>query len=256
MYQVLIADDVAEICNGLSHYFPWHEFGVEVVGQAADGVQVLEFIASRPVDVLLCDIKMPVMDGIALAQELFNRKSPVKIVFISAYQEFEYAKKALAFGVVDYLVKPTKYDDLVEVCYKIKTELDKASDDRSGNNPQTLSGLEMNGCNYQEQIVTTVKNYIEDHFRDASLEGAAELVHMNSHYLSKFFKDKTGQNFSDYLIEVRMRKAAELLQNPAYLTYQISDMVGYSSPKNFARTFKSFFGKTPREYRNYDNSVK
>lgn len=107
MYKILIADDVAEICNGLSLYFPWHEFGFEVAGQAADGAQVMEFIASNPVDVLLCDIKMPVMDGIAVAKELFYRKSPVKIVFISAYKEFEYAKKALAYGVVDYLVKPT-----------------------------------------------------------------------------------------------------------------------------------------------------
>jgi two-component system response regulator YesN len=251
MYKILIADDVAEICNGLSHYFPWREFGFEVTGQAENGLQALDFIIANPVDVVLCDIKMPIMDGIELSKALFERNSPVKIIFISAFKEFEYAKKALTYGVVDYLVKPTKYDDLAEICRKIKTDLDKAA---CGNNPKALSGPESKGYNYQEQVIATVKDYVEAHFRKASLEEAAELVHMNSHYLSKFFKDKTGENFSDYLIAVRMLKAAELLQNLAYRTYQISDMVGYSSPKNFARTFKNYFGKTPKEYRNYNDS--
>lgn len=251
MYKILIADDVAEICNGLSNYFPWRDYGFEVAGQATDGVQVLEFIAANQVDVLLCDIKMPLMDGIELAKELFDRKSPVKIVFISAFKEFEYAKKALAYGVVDYLVKPTKYDDLAELCSKIKTELDKTA--KTGAD-MSLTDFEINGCNYNDRVITTVKNYIEEHFREATLEKAAELIHMNSHYLSRFFKDKTGRNFSDYLMMVRMKKAVELLQNFEYRTYQISDLVGYSNPKNFTRTFKNYFGKTPREFRNSPQS--
>jgi two-component system, response regulator YesN len=255
MYKILIADDVAEICNGLSNYFPWYEFGFEVVGQAENGVQALNFIEKNPVDVLLCDIMMPVMDGIKLAKELFDRNSPIKIVFISAYKEFEYAKKALAYGVMDYLVKPTKYSELAELCFKIKAELDKRGFENKENGLKNQTEIDMKGYNYQEQIIATVKKYISEHLCEATLEEAGKLVHMNPYYLSKFFKDKTGEKFSDYLIMIRMKKAAELLKNITYRTYQVSEMVGYSSPKNFARTFKNFFGKTPKEYRNYTGSV-
>ena len=104
--------------------------------------------------------------------------------------------------------------------------------------------------NYTEKIIAVIKNYLQKSYQSATLEEAAQLVHMNPYYLSKFFKDKTGENFSDYFIAVRMNKAAELLNDIAYKTYEISEMVGYSNPKNFTRTFKKFFGKTPKEFRN------
>nr|WP_275900810.1 helix-turn-helix transcriptional regulator [Paenibacillus periandrae] len=73
---------------------------------------------------------------------------------------------------------------------------------------------------------------------------------MNPDYVSKYFKQKTGQNFSDYIVEIRMGKAIELLQDINYKTYEISELVGYSYPKNFTRTFKKFYGISPREFRN------
>jgi YesN/AraC family two-component response regulator len=107
------------------------------------------------------------------------------------------------------------------------------------------------GCNYSEQIISTIKSYVQEHYQDVTLEDVAELVHLNPYYLSKFFKEKTGENYSDLVMAVRMKKAAELLRDFSYRTYQISEMVGYSNPKNFTRTFKRYFGKTPREFRNY-----
>jgi two-component system response regulator YesN len=74
-------------------------------------------------------------------------------------------------------------------------------------------------------------------------------------YVSKYFKQKTGQNFSNYVIEVKMRKAAELISNFNYKTYEVSELMGYTNPKNFTRTFKSFYGKGPREYKNSQNLI-
>jgi two-component system response regulator YesN len=78
------------------------------------------------------------------------------------------------------------------------------------------------------------------------------LVHMNPYYISKFFKNKSGENFSDYLIRIRMNKAAELLQDYNFKIYEVSELVGYSSTKHFTRTFKKTFGKNPKEYRNLE----
>lgn len=245
MYKLVIVDDESEIREGLCNYFPWKHLGFEIEAEFADGVQALEYLLRYPVDVILCDIKMPFMTGLELTKELYLRKSTVKTVLLSGYQEFDYAREALRYGVKEYIVKPTKYDELIKVFSKIKEELDL---DQA---KQESSASEFtDGNNYNEKVITTIKLYIQQNYQTANLEEAAQLVHMNPFYLSKFFKDKTGENFSDFLLAVRMKQAAELLNDISYKTYEISEQVGYSNPKNFTRTFKKFFGKTPKEFRN------
>ncbi|UUZ79132.1 helix-turn-helix domain-containing protein [Paenibacillus sp. P26] len=75
---------------------------------------------------------------------------------------------------------------------------------------------------------------------------------MNPYYLSKYFKSKTGENFSDYLTRIRMNTAAEPLKDIKYKTYEVSEMVGYSGAKNFTRTFRKYFGQSPKEFRNME----
>ncbi len=72
---------------------------------------------------------------------------------------------------------------------------------------------------------------------------------MNPTYISKYFKQKTGINFSEYLNDVRMTRAADMLEQGDCRTYEVSEAVGYQNPKNFTRSFKRRFGKTPREFR-------
>jgi two-component system response regulator YesN len=246
MYKLAIVDDETEIRNGLCNYFPWQQLGFTVVSQLENGLQVLEYLKDQTVDVILCDIKMPFMNGLELAKELQCRNSTVKIIFLSGYREFDYAREALQYGVKDYIVKPTKYDELIKVFSRIKADLDREK--LVPATPQVYSKTP-EGCNYNEKIIAIVKNYLNENYQTATLEDAAKLIHMNPFYLSKFFKDKTGENFSDCLISVRMNKAAQLLNDIAFKTYEISELVGYSNPKNFTRTFKRYFGKTPKDFR-------
>jgi two-component system, response regulator YesN len=243
VYNLLIVDDESEIRNGLANYILWNEFGFQVAGQAENGQEALDFILSQSIDVVLCDIKMPVMSGIELAKELKEKKPKIKVIFLSVYRDFEYAREALVYGVTNYILKPTKYSELAEVFRKVKQELDhdRIDDD------EISAG---DGCNYNEQIIDLIKDYLKVHYRKTTLEEVGKVVHLNPSYISKFFKYKTGENFSDYLIKIRMKKAAELLKIVDYKIYQISEMVGYSNPKNFTRIFKSYFGKSPRQFRN------
>lgn len=246
MYKLIIVDDEAEIRDGLGHYFPWSQLGFEIVAQLENGLQALNFIENNPVDVMLCDIRMPFMDGLELAKVLHSKNSKVKILLLSGYREFEYAREALRYGVKDYLIKPSRYDELIKVFSNIKQELEFESEQ-----PEKLPSSDSwnQGCNYTEKVIVVIKTYIQENFQTATLEEAAQLVHMNSFYLSKFFKDKTGENFSDYLLSIRMKKAAQLLNDISYKTYEVSEMIGYSNSKNFTRTFKKYFGKTPKEFR-------
>jgi two-component system, response regulator YesN len=252
MYKLLIADDEYEIRNGLSNYFPWNDIGFEVVHQASNGVEVLQYLKVHSVDAILCDIRMPVMTGIDLAKELYTQKSPVKIIFLSGYKEFDYAQKAINYGVKNYILKPTKYDELLSIFTKIKEELDREKQSASAFNTDNLEPSIIEKENVKpldsDRIIVRIKAYVMENYKDASLEGASQMVHMNPHYISKYFKEKTGENFSDFVVGVKMSKAADLLNHSNHKVYEISELIGYSNSKNFTRSFRKYFGKSPSEF--------
>lgn len=257
MYKLVIADDEYEIRTGLANYFPWDNIGFEVVYTAKDGKEALDYLLTHPVDVLICDIRMPVMTGIDLVKEIYDSKINIKTIFLSGYKEFEYAKKAISYGVKNYIVKPTKYNEIIDVFSKIKLELDEEYAEKQEIKNHITDEPEKHEkedvCAH-DKIVGYIKSYVNKNYKNATLEEIAQNVYMNPDYLSKFFKQKTGQNFSDYLTVVRMKKAAELLSNIKYKTYEISDMVGYSNSHNFTRAFKKYYGVAPREYRYSQNT--
>jgi two-component system response regulator YesN len=240
MYSMFIVEDEYEIRQGISNYFPWDELGFHIAGEAENGQQALDFLKDQSVDVILCDIKMPIKSGLELARELYNDNSKVKIVFLTGHKDFDYVKEALVYGAKGYIVKPTKYRELAEVFGKIKEELDR----------ETKSAVPIPKPQGDEEVlICRIKSYVQEHYRTACLKDVAQIVHMNPYYVSTYFKKKTGQSFSDYVLAVKMAKAAEYLADPQYKTYQISELVGYGNPKNFSKSFKAFYGKNPREFR-------
>ncbi|WP_208589678.1 response regulator transcription factor [Gracilibacillus suaedae] len=243
MYKVLLVDDEKEIRYGLKNYFPWSHLGFEIVHDCEDGKKALEYIADNPIDVLLTDIRMPVIDGLGLAKQIYQKHNQIHTVILSGYRDFQYAKEAMKFGVVDYIVKPGKYEEMQEVFSHLKKKLDTCL---------TIHSAKATG-NYSDNIIDTIKKYVENNYADISLGDLANLCKMSPNYLSTFFKEKTGTNFSSYLTEIRMKKALQMLNDFDYKTYEISNFVGYSNPKNFTRTFKKYYGITPREYRQTSN---
>jgi two-component system response regulator YesN len=249
MYRLLLVDDEIDAREALSSYFPWHTVGFQIVGQAGNGKEALEFINAHDVDLILTDIRMPVMSGIELAEAIYEQKLDIQVIFLSSYREFEYAQKALKYRVKNYIVKPAKYQILLDVFGKLNEEMQEEHRSRKHNDVgQIDSDSPANAAD--GLLVTRIKEYVKSSYRDATLEEASRQVHLNPNYLSYLFKQKTGQNFTDYLIKTKMEIAFKLIKSHQYKTYEISEMVGYSNAKNFTRTFKSFYGKTPSELRN------
>jgi two-component system response regulator YesN len=242
MYKLLVVDDEQDTRDTLCNCFPWDSVGFTIVAQLNNGMEALQFLQENEVDVLLCDIKMPAMTGIELSQHISNQKLAVKIVLLSAYRDFEYARLSIQYGVRHYMVKPAKYTDIVQVFTDLKTELDEnRKNDSSAVEPVPM---------WDDPVVAAIISCIRDNYRVVSLQHIAELVNMNASYVSAYFKKKTGINFSEYLQKVRMEKAADLLRNHHMKAYEISEMVGYVNAKNFIRSFKQYFGKTPGQYKN------
>lgn len=241
MYQLVIVDDEKNIVEGIANLFPWNEIGFEVTYFQKAG-EALEHIIKHGTDVLMSDIEMPDMNGMQLCERALEIKPEIKIIFISSYQNYEYFRCAIQNGIVDYLLKPLKGTDLINCFKKIKEELDKKN-----------AVMEERPETYYEQIIRSVKEYIRENYREASLEEAAVLVNLSPGYLSKLFKEKCGSGFAEYLMKTRMEKACELLADIRYKSYDIAYYIGYDNPKNFSRAFKAYYGMTPKEYRNGKN---
>lgn len=139
-YKVLIADDEPMIRFGLSSAVQWAEEGLELVGEAGNGQAALDIIAREQVDILITDIKMPIMNGIELTQRAKAINAAIKVIFVSSYSDFEYAREAVKLGVVvDYLLKPTmEPQELAELLRRCKDELDAHQEHMGGSEAAAL----------------------------------------------------------------------------------------------------------------------
>lgn len=116
MINVLIVDDEPFIRQGLLLLIDWNSLGFQVCGQASNGVQALECIRTMRPDLIISDIKMPEMDGMQLAKIIYEQYGgEMKMVLLSGFYEFEYAKQAIKYQVNDYILKPIVKDELLQV---------------------------------------------------------------------------------------------------------------------------------------------
>ena len=125
MYKVIIADDEPFIRNGLFLRVDWETMGFEVINVFADGRDVLKCLENHRADVLLTDICMNHVSGLQVAKTIKEKYPWMKVILLSGYQEFEYAKEAMYQGVYEYLLKPVKPKEVGNVLLKVKEELDK-----------------------------------------------------------------------------------------------------------------------------------
>lgn len=125
MYRILLVDDEALIREAVSENVAWGKYGYELVGSCENGKEALDFIAQNPVDVVLTDICMPYLDGMELSERLSEQYPDIKVIILSGYDEFEYAKKAIKFGVKEYLLKPITAVEMGETLLALKEEMDK-----------------------------------------------------------------------------------------------------------------------------------
>ncbi|BBI31580.1 response regulator transcription factor [Cohnella abietis] len=448
MYKLIIVDDETEVREGLEN-LDWTALGIQLVGSFRHGLEALEYMIQVPIDIVLSDIRMPFMDGLELSNKISTQYPFVKIVILSGYDDFEYARACMRNGVSDYLLKPTKFDELaitftkavdllnqekqhqekllvierrahlsalklrrhflkglmfeelseaeimesasegevllsetgylvsviqldakvknrqsylpnewnlilfalenvlselwdrvginyhyvdpingncyllscgdihLEMIIKEMEQLNKSltrfrglflstlsigvgqvvdkvisvpvsrrkaekmlQNENEGDNvsfvacyseendnqgsdieqvgnekaqdriqaANTDSEIELNSND--NIVIESAKDYIhQNYMRSITLTEVAENVHVSPNYLSFLYKSVTGQNFSHYVTQYRVDQAINLLKDPKYKIYEISEMVGYTNPGYFSEIFKRVTGKLPNDYR-------
>ena len=104
MYRVMLVDDEPWVIYGLKMMLSWEEYGFEIAAEAVNGLEALDILQNEKLDVVFSDIRMPGMDGLRLTEEVAMGNLETKVVLISGYGEFEYAQKAIKYGVFEYLL--------------------------------------------------------------------------------------------------------------------------------------------------------
>ena len=123
MYRIIIADDEPLIIRGLKKMMEWGKMDTEVVGEAEDGEQLLNLLDTLEPDIIISDISMPEKTGLDVLKEINKRKLKIKVIFLSGFQEFSYAKEAVTYGAVDYLLKPVSVEELENAINRAKDQI-------------------------------------------------------------------------------------------------------------------------------------
>ena len=274
MYKVIIVDDEPIIVEGLQKGIEWEKWNCEIVGTGSSGMEGLELVKKLEPDILISDISMANMDGLAMVAAIKSEHPNVEVCLLTGFRNFEYAQQAIKLGVTRFLLKPSKIDELEEAidamiknlqskgktgesdldniwdCQNsdekylyntfIKERLNQHEDDRK------IRFNDANSYIIKKAIIYMYNNYVQK----LSLLDVADHCYISSWHLSKLLNQYTGKGFFEIINKIRIDKAKELLKGSTAKIQEISDMVGFQDVTHFSRIFKNYEEISPKDYRN------
>ncbi|MFZ5967689.1 MAG: response regulator transcription factor [Bacillota bacterium] len=241
---------------------------IKIVGETGSGLEAVELDRQLKPDVVLMDINILDMNGLESSQRIKKRDENTIIIILTAYDEFEFAHKAIMTNVNDYILKPARPSRITESIHKQINAMKKNHVDME----DTIHDNESHGrkSEYQRSKeilqevdysdtsnidINRIIEYIEKNCKkNITLEEVAEFAAVSMYYLSKLFKKKTGMNFCTYVVNRKMEIAMTLLENTDMPIINIAYELSYNEPNYFSKVFKKTVGITPSEYRNTNSS--
>lgn len=257
MIKVLVVEDEDIIRRGLIGTVDWLSAGFAVAGEAINGKDGLEKIEKIKPDLVITDIRMPVMDGLEMLRKAEEKNFEFEKILLTSYGEFEYAQEGIKLGVIDYILKPIDEDIFYEALRKTKEKIKRREkletvENISENknefeffNPKIFLGKEKDKNRY---VDTAVEKIISSYAEKLNIKDIAEELDVSASYLSRKFKDVTGETFLDVLNKYRIQKSIKLLQKQEYKIYEISEKVGFTDYKHFCNVFKKYLHTAPGDF--------
>lgn len=250
MLKILIADDEhieREILTDIICRRMEHEAEVRT---AENGRRAVEIAALWGADIVLMDIEMPGVNGLDAVRQIMAQRPNTKVLFITAYSLFQYAHEAVRLGACDYILKPVDADNVEQAIRRAaaqaetQRQLEELARAGAGQEVEADSGDRVS------LMMSKVKGYLQNNYMyDVSLDSLGDILRISPSYLSSTFKKCFGVGFLDYLTELRVQAAKDLLADPLRSTAEVASLVGYESASYFTRAFKKKTGQTPTEYR-------
>ena len=284
MNRVLVVEDEEMIRKGIVLTVDWKALDCEVAGEAANGEEGLAAAERLKPDIIITDLKMPKMDGIAMLTELRKRGCTSKVIILTAYNSFSYARSALRLGAVDFLLKPYHDGELEEAILRLRelypeddaeeaageaaagsgtadpgasetavgTVSGSAGEAGAGGTGKAEDALPVpelwdgQGSRYVRQAVA----YIREHYSDPDIcvSEIAGALGISEGHLSHMFKKETGGTILFWMTRCRIREAIRLLKEGRMKIYEVAEASGYRDIAYFSSTFKRITGHSPSEY--------
>lgn len=237
--KLLIADDEDTIRNGIAKYIQLHTDRFDKIYLAANGQEAVDIIFRDKPDIMFLDVQMPLKDGIEVMQEAKRADILPYTMILSGYDEFKYCQQALRLGAREYLLKPVRSSDILQM-------LNRAADELFG----VQEIVREEPVEEKNQLAELAREYVEEHYyENLMLADVAQKVGISPGYLSTLFQKEMEKGFVDYLNEVRIEHACTYLQQNLLKTYEVAYRVGFKDEKYFSKVFKKIKGQPPSEYR-------
>ncbi len=235
--RVLLVDDEIMIREGFKRLFDWDEYGCEVVGEAADGMEALSRIDTLLPDIVIMDINIPILNGLKVIQLARIKHPEIAFVIVSGYDDFSYCREALRLKITDYILKPVNYEEFGACIDNLKIALFQNQTSRQS-------------AQQEERPIQSLTRYLQEHLdEEISLTVLAEEFHLSAQYISQLFKSEIGVGFLAYLTNIRIEQAKKLLLGTNLSIAEVSERSGYGDYRVFTKVFKKSEGITPSQYR-------
>lgn len=219
------------------------------VQAASNGKEGYELAMKLKPAVVFTDIGMPIMDGLEFTREIKKVMKDVVVILLTNFEEFSYAKKAISYGVYEYLIKSDiRTKDISELLLKVAKSIEGTSIEVVDiNNSEEKT---RNKDKKYSKIIIRAMDYICENYKEhISLGDISRHVYISHEYFSRLFKEEVGENFSTYLTHYRMKKAEYLLKNTDKKIAEIASEVGYVNTGYFSKSYKKYKDICPEDDR-------
>lgn len=242
--RILIVEDNLE----MSDYLESHLSKNYECTQAFDGAQALEILENQDFDLITCDVMMPNMDGFSFREKLIENKTLKQIPFVmlTARAMEEDKLKGLRLGVDDYLTKPFNLNELKARVHNLLNN--KLARDSFQSDPDLV---EEKPISHEKQLLKVAKEFVLKKLEDPNLrvDDLAKELNLSSRHLSRTMTKLIGISPVNFILEIRLQKARQLLESKKYMTVsEVRYEIGIESASYFTKKFTDRFGKNPKSY--------
>ncbi len=252
MYKLLVADDETierkVLCKTLKKYVG----DICEIYEAKNGKEAIEVFEKEKIQIVILDIEMPGINGLEAARQMRSQNENCVLLFLTAYDEFSYAKQAIAVQALDYLLKPYEEKELiyaVEEATRLVDRNEKISSLGIFQRKKSITELKPEEIRLS-LVKERIETYIKEHYaEELSMHELSEQMNYSEAYFCKLFKQCFRINFTAYLVAYRVEIAKEMLENTNINIKEIGKACGYTDSNYFSRIFKRVVGCTPTEYR-------
>ncbi len=255
MFKILIADDEVIERTVLEKRLKKYYSDTCTILVAQNGRQALEIYEQDHPQVMIFDIEMPGINGLEAAQEIRKRDDRSgSIIFLTAFDEFSYAKAAISVHALDYLLKPCDERELINAVDEAirlswaggpEPSVEKTASRQDTSARKAAEEPPADESRHEETLAYIAQHYMED----LAVKDIAGHLGYSEAYFCKLFKQSFGHSFVSYLTDYRMQKAEELMRTSRLSIKEIGKTVGYPDPNYFTKVFRRVRGVSPSEFR-------